>query len=454
MSQTQAHSQAHSKDPTRIEVPDRPTTMPVLTEDGWRKRLEGIAAHPAMRKDNITLPEGAGGTLATGMLFVGLIAFVLTVLGAFVYSPRHALGAFEIGLFTATAMSLGAMFFVMAFYSVNAGWASTVRRQFENVASVLWVCWVMLGGVVIIELVSGGVLLDWLGFGAGENYLIDKKQPYLAAGFLVARYVVYGLVWIGISRRLYALSRKQDETGDRSISRKARFMSGWGLLAFALTTAFFAFDFLMSMDFRFFSTMWGVYYFASAALSSVSIVVVILAVLRTGGRLTGAVTEEHFHDLGKLILSFTVFWSYIAFSQYFLIWYSNIPEETAWFVYRQGTGGYMPLFLILCFGHFVAPFCVLLFRKVKRSTPLLAAIGVYMVLITIADMVWIVRPMVYAAGHAEGNPGVGGWWLDAAGIVSPLCIWGFFVVRQVASGPLVPLKDPTMHESLKHANYV
>ncbi len=451
---SQAPTNAPANDPTRTPIPQRATTMPVLTDKAWRARLDRIAAHPAMRKDNITLPDNAGATLSTGLLFVGLIAFVLTVLGAFVYDPRHALGAFEIGLFTATAMSLGSMFFVMAFHSVNAGWASTVRRQFENVASVLWVCWVMLGGVVIIELVSGGVLLEWLKIPAGENHLIDAKQPFLSGGLFVARYVVYGLVWIGISQRLLALSRKQDETGDRALGRKARFMSGWGLLAFALTTAFFSFDFLMSMDFRFFSTMWGVYYFASAALSSVSVVVVILAAIRLKGRLTGAVTEEHFHDLGKLMLSFTVFWTYIAFSQYFLIWYSNIPEETAWFVYRQQTGGYMPLFLILCFGHFVVPFCILLFRRVKRSTGLLAAMGVYMILITIADMVWIVRPMVYAAGYAEANPGVGGWWLDAAGIVSPICLWGFFVVRQVTRGPLVPLKDPTMHEALKHANYV
>lgn len=449
-----SRTDTYPTDPTRTPVPPRATPMPVLTEKAWRERLERVAAHPAMRADNITLPEGAGATLSTGLLFVGLIALVLTVLGAFVYHPRHALGAFEIGLFTATAMSLGAMFFVMAFHSVNAGWAGTVRRQFENVASVLWVCWAMLGVVVVIELASGGVLLDWLRFEQGEQHLVDLKRPYLTGGFFVLRFFVYGMVWNFISRRLFALSRAQDESGDRMLTRKARFMSGWGLLAFALTTAFFAFDFLMSTDFRFFSTMWGVYYFASTALASVSVVVLILAVLRTGGRLTGAVTEEHFHDLGKLMLAFTVFWSYVAFSQYFLIWYSNIPEETAWFVYRQQTGGYMPLFLILCFGHFVVPFCILLLRKVKRSTPLLAAMGVYMILITIADMVWIVRPMVYAAGYAEQNPGMGAWWLDAAGIASPLCLWGFFLVRRVASGPLVPLKDPTMHESLNHVNYV
>lgn len=454
MSQSQTSTPPAINDPTRTPVQPRATTMPILTEEAWRRRLERLGALPAMREDNITLPEGAGSMLAKGLLFVGLIALALTVLGGFAVDVGHALGAFEVGLLTATAMSLGGLFYVMAFHSTNAGWASTVRRQFENVGSLIWVCWIMLAGVVIVELAAGGVLLEWLRFDTGEIYLLDKKRPFLNGGFFVLRFLIYGAVWIGLTQFLLRTSRRQDETGDRKLSRAMRFNSGWGLLAFALTTAFFAFDFMMSMDFRFFSTMWGVYYFASAALSSVSIVVVILALVRLQGRLTGAVTEEHFHDLGKLVMAFTVFWAYIAFSQYFLIWYSNIPEETAWFVYRTETGGYRPLFLLLCFGHFVAPFTILLIRKVKRTPGLIALVALFMIAMTVADMIWIVRPMVYAADAADAEPGAGAWWLDAAGIVAPLCIWGFFLVRQVASGPLVCTKDPMLHESLEHVNYV
>ena len=439
---------------TSIPVPERPTPRAVLTEAQWQKRLEKLAAHPAMRHDNVHLPEGATTKLSGLLLIVGAAAIVVTILGAFAVNARHALAAFEVGLFTCLAMSLGALFLTMVFHSLNAGWTSTVRRQFENVASILPICWLMALGVVLIEVLGGGVLLTWLSDQMAGNYLLQKKSPYLNPVFFGARFLVYGLIWLALSQLMYRTSRRQDETGQRGLTRVMRFNSGWGLLAFALTTAFFAFDFLMSLDFRFFSTMWGVYFFASCALASVSVVVLILAVLRGMGRLTGAVTEEHFHDLGKLVLSFTVFWAYIAFSQYFLIWYSNIPEETAWYVYRQGVGGYKPLFLILAFGHFVVPFCILLFRKVKRSTPLLAFMALYMIAMTVADMVWIIRPMVYVREHAAENPGMTAIWLDAAGVVGALCLWGFFLVRAIGAGPLVPLKDPTLHEALAHKNYV
>lgn len=443
-----------SQAPTTIPIPERETPRAHLTEAQWQKRLDKLAAHPAMRHDNVHLPEGATTKLSGLMLIIGAAALVVTILGAFAVNARHALAAFEVGLFTCIAMSLGALFLTMVFHSLNAGWTSTVRRQFENVASLLPVCWVMALGVVLIELLGGGILLTWLSEEMSGDYLLKKKSPFLNPVFFGVRFLIYGVIWLALSQMMLRLSRKQDETGQRGLTRVMRFNSGWGLLAFALTTAFFAFDFLMALDFRFFSTMWGVYYFASAALASVSVVVLVLAVLRGMGRLTGAVTEEHFHDLGKLVLSFTVFWSYIAFSQYFLIWYSNIPEETAWYVYRTGEGGYKTLFIILAFGHFVAPFCILLFRKVKRSTGLLAFMSLYMIAITVADMIWIVRPMVYVGEHASENPGMTAIWLDAAGIVAALCLWGFFLVRAVGSGPLVPLKDPTLHEALAHKNYV
>ncbi len=452
---SQAPSQAATQDPTTIPIPERPTPRAVLTEAQWQARLDKLAAHPAMRHDNVHLPEGATNKLSGLLLIIGAAALVVTILGAFTFNARHALAAFEVGLFTCIAMSVGAQFLVMIFHSLNAGWTTTSRRQFENVASLLPVCWVMALGVVLIEILGGGVLLTWLDKGLTGDHLLELKSPYLNAGFFVVRFLIYGLVWLGLSQLMFRLSRKQDETGQRGLTRVMRFNSGWGLLVMTLTTAFFAFDFLMALDFRFFSTMWGVYFFASSTLASVSVVVLILAVLRGTGRLTGAVTEEHFHDLGKLILTFTVFWSYIAFSQYFLIWYANIPEETAWYVYRTGEGGYKALFIILAFGHFVAPFCILLFRKVKRTTGLLAFMAAYMIAITVADMIWIVRPMVYAGAHAAENPGLDAtWWLDAAGIIGALSIWGFFLVRAVGASPLVPLKDPTLHEALAHKNYV
>lgn len=424
-----------------------------LPDAAWRHRLEHIASDPRMTEENIHA-RGAMARFGLPLLFIGIAGLALTVLGGFTVNLRHALAAYEAGVFTALAMSLGCLFFLLVFHSLNAGWVITCRRIFEHGAALLPFCWIALIPIVAIELSQGGVLFRWIGEPHGDH-LLEAKRPYLNPGFFIARVAVYGVVWSFLGWRFASLSRKQDETGDRVLGRKARFTAGWGILLFALTTAFAGFDFLMSLDYRFFSTMWGVYFFASCALSGVSAVVLTLAILRLRGKLAGLVTEEHFHDLGKLIFAFVVFWAYIAFSQYFLIWYSNIPEETAWFVYRKANG-WNWLFVTLCLGHFVAPFLALGWRGVKRNTLLIGLLAAYMIAMTVLDMVWIIRPMVYLPNALPGeqDPGLTGAWLDLAGVVGVLGIWGWLMARRIESAPLLPLKDPLLHESMNHRNYV
>ncbi len=437
--------------------PNRPAPAQTgLSEAAWRRRLDRIAHDPRMTEENI-YARGVLGKFGVPLLFLGIAGLLLTVIGGFSVNLRHALAAYEVGVFTALAMSLGCLFFLLVFHSLNAGWVVTCRRVFEHGASLLPFCWLALIPIVVIELVNGGVLLVWMG-GTHGDHLLEAKAPYLNPGFFIVRLFIYGAVWSFLGWRFSSLSRRQDETGDRTLGRKARFTAGWGILLFALTTAFAAFDFLMSLDFRFFSTMWGVYFFASCALSGISVVVLTLAVLRFRGKLAGLVTEEHFHDLGKLVFAFIVFWAYIAFSQYFLIWYSNIPEETAWFVYRKSEG-WKWLFILLCVGHFIVPFLIVGWRGVKRNPLLLGIMSAFLIFMTIMGMVWTIRPMVYVQIPAVVNaglqdPGLRGIWLDIAGVVGVLGVWGWLLTRRVESGPLLPLKDPLLHESMAHRNYV
>ena len=432
----------------------------VLPEDAYRARLDDIAARPEMGEDNLTLPMAAAAKVSGALGVVGLLALLLTVIGGFVYTPAHALAAFEVGLFVCLGASLGSLFLIMIFHSLNAGWSSTIRRQLENIASLIPVCWVGLVIVFVVEWLGlgregSGVLLTWMLDAKAHDHLVHHKAGFLNPGFLAIRVLIYGAVWSFLALRLSWLSREQDRTGNRWLTRKARFMSGWGLLACALTTAFASFDFLMAMDYRFFSTMFGVYMFAISALAAVSVCAIVLAIIRGFGRLTGVVTEEHFHDLGKLVFAFTCFWAYIAFGQYFLIWYSNIPEETYYMLYRT-TGGWKPLFIVLAIGHFIVPFVLLVSRKPKRSTIALGVAGGYMLLLTILDLVWVIRPMVYLdTPWSMGTvPGAIGWWLDVAGIVGVMAVFGALLVQRIASAPLIPTKDPMLHEALSHANYV
>jgi hypothetical protein len=428
-----------------------------LQDSEWNARLEKIANDPRMSEENTTISSAGARKIAMPLLFTGLVGLVLTVVGAFSLNLRHALGAFEVGVFTALAISLGSLFWVMVFHSLNASWSITLRRQFENVAATIWVPTLMVVIVAIIEISQGGVLLAWVGHSKEDyNFLLKVKAPYLNDTFFIIRVLVYALAWIILSRMLLAWSLKSDKTGDRTLGRSARKLSGFAIPVFALTTAFASFDFLMSLDYRFFSTMWGVYYFASCGLASVSAIAIIATMLRRAGKLEGLVTEEHYHDLGKLVFAFTVFWAYITFSQYFLIWYSNIPEETAWYTNRQ-QHGWQWLFVTMTVGHFSLPFLLLIWRNTKRTPLLLTVMGIYMIAMVAMDMAWIIRPMVYmnaSVMETTTDPGLSGIWLDIAGVVGVLGIFGGFVALKIAKSPLLPLKDPMLHESMHHKNYV
>ncbi len=417
----------------------------------WQRRLEKIAADPRMSEENTTI---AKSPIAVPLFFAGLVATIVSVISGFSMSGHgmHMLASIEVGLFTALAISLGGMFWVMVFHSLNAGWSITLRRQFENLGSVIWFPAVLLIIIALIEVLSGGIMLKWIHH-EGYNHLLHVKEPYLNSSFFMIRVLVYAAAWIIISRCFIGWSKKQDETGDRRLGRKSRRVAGFAIPVFALTTTFAAFDFLMSPDYRFFSTMWGVYYFASCGLAGASGVAIIAYFLRRAGKLEGLVTSEHSHDLGKLVFAFTVFWAYISFSQYFLIWYSNIPEETAWFYNRQEYG-YNWLFWVMVIGHFVFPFLLLIWRQTKRSLNLLAIMSVYMIVMVALDMVWILRPMADFAATTVDGSSIVRIALDLVGIFGILAMYFGLVAIKVSKGPLLPLKDPMLHEALKHKNYV
>jgi hypothetical protein len=416
----------------------------------YQAMLDRLATEPLLAPDNITLSPSDGASLGRVLLGAGAVGLALTVVGGFVLEFRPAFAAFEIGVFTATAMSVGALFFVLLFHITNAAWSTTMRRQFENVASLLPLCMAMVALIVIAEVVTGGTLLRWMGIEPGDH-LMDHKDGYLNTTFFVIRFLIYAGIWSFLALRMRGWSTEQDRSGDRWLSRRMRFNSGWGILAMALTTAFFSFDFLMGMDFRFYSTMWGVYFFAASAFSSTALLAIIFAWLLSKKKLQGVVTSEHTHDLGKLMFAFTVFWGYIAFGQYFLIWYANIPEETMFFIFRRDEP-WMLLGKVLIVMHFLIPFFLLISRVPKRNPPLLAAIGVLMILAHAIDMTYIIQPMVDA--NETDLVGLSSWWVILSGLVGVLGVYGFFLVRRITSVSLTSTKDPRLVTALEHKNYV
>lgn len=425
-----------------------------------------VSRFPQLRHENISLAAGAGGKgrilIAAGVLAVAACALIGYV-GPNDIHARQALAAYHVGVMAVMAMCLGALFLMLVFHLTQAGWPSPFRRQLENIAGFLPVVYLMVWPTIIAEIAVGGRMFQWLTDARVGNALLNHKSFWFFANaeighgtipfptFFIIRAILYGLVWTYLVKRLTALSREQEVAPDAGPFMKARFTSAWGMLLFALTTAFAAFDWLMSLDYKFFSTMWGVYYFAGAAFAGSALTALILAVLRGKGKLLGAVTDEHFHDLGKLMLSFTVFWAYISFSQYFLIWYSNIPEETAFYLYRSDH--WAGLGILLMFGHFIVPFLILLFRGVKRNPRILAAMAVWAIIIHILDIYWIVRPMVYShMPDAPHGPLVA--LVDVLGIVGVMAIFAGYLVIKIPSSTLIGIGDPYLPEGLEHKNYV
>jgi hypothetical protein len=391
------------------------------------------------------------------LLLIGAVGIIFTLISGAAGAgagAKHALISYHMGVMYALGLALGSLGFVMIAHQTNAGWSATVRRQFENIAScIIWVC-VLLAPVILLEvLFYQGKMFKWMNPALTDpasptfDVLANHKKPFLNPLFFTFRFVLYFGVWIILSTILYRNSRRQDQTGDTGLTKHSRFISSFGLMLFALTAAFAAFDYLMSLDFHFFSTMWGVYFFAGSILSAVALVTGTLCVLKLSGKLGAAFTQEHLHDLSKLIFAFSVFWAYVTFSQYFLIWYSNIPEETAWFwVRKQHNWEYVGIALSL--GQFIVPFLILLFRPVKRSYKAMAFICVWVMAFHALDIYYIVRPILKDVSLGQ-NP-----WVDVAGILGPLCIFLGLAARKAASGPLIPLRDPRLSEALHHRNYV
>ncbi len=216
------------------------------------------------------------------------------------------------------------------------------------------------------------------------------------------------------------------------------------MIVLALTTSLAAFDWLMSLDPHWSSTIFGVYFWAGALVSSLAALILTVLGLRGIGLLRETITTEHLHDLGKLLFGFVIFWAYIAFCQYFLIWYANIPEETRWYVTRR-TGVWNTLSWSLLFGHFLVPFTLLLFRSVKRDPFWLGFVAMWILAFHYIDLYWLIMP-------ASGIEGVRPSWLDVSLALMRRLSAGRSWQRACATRPLVPVGDAHLAESIAFRN--
>jgi len=341
--------------------------------------------------------------------------------------------------------SIGALFFLVFHHLTRASWSVVINRVNE---SLTWAFPLLF--VLGLPLLFGmHDLYHWTHAdvydpnSAAYDEILVGKRAYLNTPFWLVRMVVYFGVWTLLSYRLYTLSLRQDVDPDDSIPAKLRSTSAWGLPLLAVTTAFASYDLLMSTDPHWFSTIFGVYFFAGGILSAVAAITLITILLqRPGGLLRKVVTREHYQDLGKYLFGFVVFWAYIAFSQYMLYWYGGIPEETVWFQHRlQGGWQWHSAFLVGF--HFVVPFLVLLPRFTKRTIPVLAVMSVWVIGMHWFDLHWVVLPVLREGGFH---------WLDFTCWLGLTGIFAGCLMYRLARHPLVPQNHPSLGASLQFEN--
>eukprot|EP01051_Picozoa_sp_SAG22_P016811 SAG22_NODE_2460_length_2546_cov_1.366980_1_plen_359_part_10 len=293
-------------------------------------------------------------------------------------------------------LTLGALFFVMILHITRAGWGVVVRRMAEHIMQNMG----LMLFLFIPVLFGLHELYHWTHADAvAHDRLLQIKAPYLNIPFFYIRAFFYFVVWLFLANKFYKQSILQDRSGDSKITLGLQKAATYGILLYALSQSFAFIDWIMSLTPHWYSTIFGVYFFAGSILVALTIITLMLMLLRRYNFLKDIVTVEHYHDLGKLTYGFMIFWTYIAFSQFFLIWYANIPEETLFFKeHFHGSWTYITAFL--CIGHFGVPFLGFMSRHVKRNLFTHALMAIWMVLMHYVDMYWIIMPNVLRDGFS------------------------------------------------------
>ncbi|QNN24437.1 quinol:cytochrome C oxidoreductase [Planctomycetales bacterium ZRK34] len=364
--------------------------------------------------------------------------------------------AYLTGFMYFLTVSVAALFFVIIQHLTRAGWSSTIRRIAELMAMNLPI----LGILVIPILVLHGGMYEWVHADPSDPVL-GPKLVWLNTNFFVIRVVIYFVVLISLAYWFYSHSIAQDTDGDLAHTMTMQRYSGLMLVIFAITGSAVAFDLVMSLNPEWYSTMYAVYLFAGGLAGFFAWMILSLRLLQSHGIMTSSVNQEHYHDLGKWLFGFVFFWSYVAFSQYMLQWYANIPEETAWFAQRGATthdavswtesGPWPILALVLLFGHSLIPFPALLSRWCKRILGVLTFWAAWMAVFHLVDMIFVIMPAMQMHETEStftmqiviavcGFVGIGGFWFAS------LFWWA-------GARSVMPLKDPRIAESLAHENY-
>ena len=373
---------------------------------------------------------------------VGAVVAFIGAIVSFKHDGLHTFGySWLVAFMFFLSIGLGSLFLVLAHHLFDAGWSVATRRTCEHLSSLLFP-WMAILFIPIAVLAPK--LYEWMGpdLQTHPDHALKAKAPlFTIPGFYVATVACF-LVWWFLTNRLKFWSLKQDETGSAECTHKMRFLSYIGIFLFAFSLTLGAIMWMKGLSHEWFSTMYGVQYFAGSVWLTIGTVYIITMILDRQRVLTDVLHEHQYYFLGSLLFAFTVFYAYVSFAQYFIIWNANMPEETFWFVLREkGTWKYVGWVII--FGHFFIPFLSLLRIDVKSKFTIMIPIIAWAWLMHFTDMTFQILPVPFKEGFPFG------WiWLPL-GIMA--LMGGFLAdrfLKKFASTAPYPLKDPRLVEAM------
>ncbi len=390
----------------------------------------------------MTEPTFQGGRTIRRALVIAAAGLGLTLLGG-LFDARRALQAYHVAFVYWAGIALAALLVNMAFQAGKARWYVPTRRVLEGIplSGALFV-------LLFIPIALGmGKLFPWVhpaGLEEELRRLADARRPSLNVPFFLVRAALYFGLWILVANLLFRWSTRQDvERGVRLTALQRRLGAG-ALPAMGLVITFASFDWQMSLDLRFSSTIFGVYYFAGSFLAAFAVLVLALRAAGGAGMPGAVLNANHWHSLGKYLLAFVAFWGYIAFSQYLLVWIANLPEEVPWYLARN-RGGWVPVGVALVIFQFVVPFFALLSRDLKRDPRRLSAAAVYLLVVHYIDVYWVMMPALRHEARAPTPH-----WTDLTALVGIGAAAVAFVVWRLQGHAALPVGDPYLAESLRY----
>ncbi len=410
------------------------------------------------------LPLASSAPVTGKALSIGLAGLAVTAVGLLISSPSQVALSYLVGITYWTAIAIGTLLLILIHHITDASWSVVIRRQWEHwLASFKWLALLFLPLVLATLLYQKDVVWPWMnpahvmhGHGTVEtDILYQKKASFLNLPMFLGMTASFFAIWCWLSARLRQASFTQDTDGNPQWTQMNRKTSAFGIPLTALALSFAAIYWVKSLEYHWFSTMYGVWFFANCIRGALAVGVLIMLWLWKRGDYKGILNTNHLHSIGQLCFAFTVFWAYVTFSQYFLIWNANVPEETFWYNLRElnhdgSISQWKYVGFVILFGHFFVPFLYLLSYKHKVVHSKIKPIVIWILSIILIDLCYNILPALKDE-HGDAQPFLSLnllWVLSSVVGIGGICVWAY--LKSFPTTKLIPIRDPRIEECITH----